>query len=372
MPKKVLVTGGAGFIGSHMVDKLIENGHEVRIFDNLDKQVHKSGKKPPYLNDNAELVKGDVRNKKQLKKALEDIEGIFHFAAAVGVGQSMYELNYYIETNVVGTSNLLELLVNSDHDVKKIIIAASMSSYGEGSYRCENCGIVEPPLRVEGQLNEKKWEVFCPSCKKMLAPLPTPETKIQSPNSIYALTKKNQEEMALMIGKTYGISVVSMRFFNVFGTRQSLSNPYTGVGAIFLSRIKNKKPPFVYEDGLQTRDFISVNDLVEANYMAFNSTNSDFETFNVGSGKPVSIKKVAQTISEKLGSNIEPKITGEFRKGDVRHCFADISKITSKIGWKPKTSFESGIKELVDWSKNQNAVDKFDHALSELKARNLT
>lgn len=370
LKEKILVTGGAGFIGSHLVDLLVEKGHEVRVFDNLDKQAHVDGKKPSHLNKKAEFVQGDVRDKNKLKQALEGIDAVYHFAAAVGVGQSMYAINYYVESNNVGTSNLLELLVNEEHDVKKIVVAASMSSYGEGLYKCDNCGFVEPPLRTEAQMEKKKWGVYC-NCGQELLAVPTPETKSQKSNSIYALTKKDQEEMVLMIGKTYGIKSVAMRFFNVFGIRQSLSNPYTGVTAIFLSRLKNSNPPLVYEDGLQSRDFVSVYDVVQANYLALKSSNADFESFNVGTGKPIAIRDVAIKTANALGVSIMPQITQTYRKGDVRHCFADTKKISSKLEWKPRYSFEDGLREIIEWSKGVKAVDKFDSALSELKQRKL-
>lgn len=371
MSKKVLVTGGAGFIGSHLVDKLVEEGHDVRVLDSLDKQVHISGKLPNYFNNQVEFVKGDVRNKDDFREALKDIDVVFHEAGAVGVGQSMYELNYYVSTNNIGTSNLLELLVNEEHSVKKVVVAASMSSYGEGLYKTQDGDLVDNvQLRSEKQMSEGKWEPLDEQGRPLIA-IPTPETKYQNCNSIYALTKKDQEEMVLMIGKTYGIPSIALRYFNVAGPRQSLSNPYTGVTAIFMSRIKNNNAPIVYEDGLQTRDFISVHDIVQANILAMQSKNGNYESYNVGTGKPITIKKVAETIARLYGSDIMPKVQNKFRKGDVRHCFADISKIKSKLGFEPKHSFEETIKEIIEWSKNVEAVDKFEEANNELKSKGL-
>lgn len=367
---KVLVTGGAGFIGSFIVDKLVEEGHDVRIFDNLDPQVHQ-GKVPNFLNKNAEFIKGDVTNRDELKKAIEDIEVVFHQAAAVGVGQSMYQIRHYTNVNVMGTANLLDVLVNEKNDVKKVLVAASMSSYGEGSYNCEDCGDVSPPLRKEEQMSKGEWEMGCPKCDKIVKAIPTPETKFQECNSIYALTKKKQEEMVLNIGKAYGIPSVALRYFNVYGPRQSLSNPYTGVAAIFMSRIKNNNSPVVYEDGLQTRDFISVHDIVDVNLTAMKSNAVDYEVFNVGNGRGIAIKEIAEILARLYGKDIKPTLTNKFRKGDVRHCISDISKIKNKLEWEPKINFEDGMKELIDWSKDAEAEDKFEVAANELKEKGL-
>lgn len=368
---KVLVTGGAGFIGSFIVDELVQKGHDVVILDNLDKQVHPTGKAPAWLNKKAQFIKGDVRNKDDVRKAMEGVEVLFHEAAAVGVGQSMYELNYYVDTNTGGTANILEFLANEEHSVKKMMVAASMSEYGEGLYKCEKCGFVEPSLRGEKQMANGKFEQYCPSCGAELRPVPTPETKRLDCNSVYALTKKDQEELVLMMGKAYGIKAVALRYFNVFGPRQSLSNPYTGVAAIFMSRIKNGNRPVIYEDGLQSRDFISVRDIAKANVVAMEKSAADYEVFNVGTGKPLSIRQVAETIAKLYGSDIKPEITNKFRKGDVRHCFADISKIKSRLGFKPSVSFEEGMKEIIEWSQGVKAEDKFEQAAQELKKKGL-
>ena len=368
---KVLVTGGAGFIGSFIVDELVQKGHDVVILDNLDKQVHPTGKAPAWLNKKAEFIKGDVRNKDDVRKAMEGVEVLFHEAAAVGVGQSMYELNYYVDVNTGGTANILEFLANEEHSVKKMMVAASMSEYGEGLYECEKCGLAEPSLRGEKQMAKGKFEQFCPSCGAELKPVSTPETKRLDCNSVYALTKKDQEELVLMMGKAYGIKAVALRYFNVFGPRQSLSNPYTGVAAIFMSRIKNGNRPVIYEDGLQSRDFVSVHDIAKANILAMEKNAADYEIFNVGTGKPLSIRQVAENIAGLYGSDIKPEITNKFRKGDVRHCSAGISKIKSKLGFKPSVSFEEGMKEIIEWSQNVKAVDNFEQAAQELKKKGL-
>ncbi|MEM2918881.1 MAG: NAD-dependent epimerase/dehydratase family protein [Candidatus Altiarchaeota archaeon] len=367
---KILVTGGAGFIGSFLVDKLIDKGHEVRIFDNLEEQVHQ-GKIPDYLNKKAEFIKGDVLEYNALKEAIKDCEVIFHEAAMVGVGQSQYQPKKYVDANISGTANLLDILVNEEHNVKKLIVASSMSIYGEGSYECENCGVIAPELRSEEQMKKNDWEVHCPKCKKILKPIPTNEEKPLQSNSIYAITKKTQEEMCLNIGKTYSLPVVALRYFNVFGPRQSLSNPYTGVVAIFLSRIKNNNPPLIFEDGLQSRDFISVHDIVEANILAMEKNSANYESFNVGSGKRITILEIANMLIKLQNSNVKPEVVGKFRKGDVRHCFADISKIQRKLGFKPKFSFIDGIKELISWSEKVKAYDMVEKATQELKEKGL-
>ncbi|MEW6443410.1 MAG: SDR family NAD(P)-dependent oxidoreductase [bacterium] len=369
---RILVTGGAGFIGSHLVDALVERGHEVVIYDSLDPQVHGNGKPPAYLNRNARFLQGDVRDHAGLKAALEGAEIVFHEASAVGVGQSQYEIARYVGVNTLGTANLLDLLANGKTRVRKLIVAASMSTYGEGLYGCRECGPVRPPLRSAPERTRAgSWEPACPGCGRTVAPLPTPEAAALYPNSIYSLSKRDQEEMCLLIGGTYGIPVVSLRYFNVYGPRQSLSNPYTGVAAIFLSRIKNDRPPVLYEDGLQTRDFVSVHDVVKANLLAMERDEANGQILNVGTGRPVTIRAVAETLARVLGKAIGPEITFRFRKGDVRHCFADPARISTVLGFQPEVSFQDGVRDLVHWSRAVAAEDRFEQAREELEARGL-
>ena len=369
--KNILVTGGAGFIGSHLIDRLIDKGYHVRILDNLCRQIHPTGKLPSYLNKKAEFIKGDVTKRADWQKAMKGMDAVFHLASAVGVGQSMYEVAHYVKVNSLGTAIFLDILANKKHTIKKIIVAASMSSYGEGSYKCTSCGIVRPPLRDENKLKKGDFQVYCPNCEKIVTPVPTSEDAKQNSNSIYAIGKKNQEEMVLTFGRAYSIPSVAMRYFNVYGPRQSLSNPYNGVAAIFISRIKNGKPPVINEDGLQTRDFVHVDDLTAANVLALERKEADYQVFNVGTGKPVPIKDVSDLLIKLFKSPLKSDITYKIRKLDVRHCYADISRLTKLLGWKPQIRLDEGLRELIVWSEHENAIDKLDFSLKQLEKRGL-
>ena len=369
--RHILVTGGAGFIGSFLVDALIAQGHTVRIFDSLEPQVHPKGEKPAYLNPRAEFIRGDVTDMDALRAALADVDTVLHEAAMVGVGQSMYQIQRYVHANTLGTANLLDLLVNTEHQVKKLLVASSMSIYGEGSYRCPSCGPMHASLRPDTQLQQGDFEVHCPKCDAILQPTGTTETKPPESTSIYAITKRDQEEMVLATGKTYGIPAIALRYFNVYGPRQSLSNPYTGVAAIFMSRIKNNHVPLIFEDGNQSRDFVSVHDIVQANLLAMQNTAADYESFNVGTGNPVTIKQVANILLQLYGKQLKPEVNGKFRKGDIRHCFSDITKIKNALGYSPKVSFEQGMQELITWAANAESIDKVEQATKELERKGL-
>jgi dTDP-L-rhamnose 4-epimerase len=371
---KVLVTGGIGFIGSHLVDALVSRGHEVRIYDSIEGQVHgESGEIPPYLNRGAEFVRGDVRNREGLKKALDGIEVVYHEASAVGVGQSMYQIRKYTEVNVLGTANLLDIIVNEKTRVEKLILASSMSNYGEGRYHCAKCGVVYPKLREMEQLKSQQWEVQCPSCAASLTPLRTDETKPLFPTSVYATNKRDQEEMFCEIGLAYGIPTVVLRYFNVYGPRQALSNPYTGVIAIFSNCLIGEGPPVIFEDGLQSRDFTSVHDIVQANLLALERHRSGVEIFNVGTGVSTNLLQLVDVLRVALGidANERPKPANRFRAGDIRHCFADISKIKTNLGFTPKVGLADGIKELTDWLRCQTPTNVLAKAISELEAKGL-
>lgn len=364
------MTGGAGFIGSFLVDELIKKGYKVRILDNLEEQVHQ-GKKPKYLNKYAQFIKGDVRDYATVSKAIKNIDAVFHLAAAVGVAQSNYEIKKYTDVNVGGMANMLDILVKGGNKVKKVIINSSMTGLGEGNYKCKKCGIVRPPIRDEKELLKKDWEPKCPNCKGKIYPVATKEEAIEYPNCIYAITKKAQQDMLMLYGKIYNIPTVALRCFNVYGPRQSLSNPYTGVTAIFISRIKNKEQAVVYEDGLQSRDFVSVHDVVKALILSLENNKIKNEVINIGSGKPTSIKEIAQTLEKLLSGKDLVKVSGEFRKGDIRHCFANIDKAKKVLGWTPKITLEEGFRELILWSSREKAEDKFQSAEKELRQKGI-
>ncbi len=358
-------------MGSHLADALLAQGHAVRVFDNLSPQVHPRGM-PDYLSREIEFVRGDVRDLDAVRRALEDVDVIFHKAAAVGVGQSMYEIASYMETNTQGTANLLQAMLDSRRDFEKLIVASSMSIYGEGKYRCAEHGEMAPAPRALEQLRKKRWETECPECGAELAPVATDEAKPLQCTSIYALSKKDQEEMCLLYGRTYGVPVVALRYFNIYGTRQALSNPYTGVAAIFASRLLNRRAPMVFEDGAQQRDFVSVHDIVQANLKALEREEANGQAINIGSGAPISIERVAATMAEALGVRVEAEITGKYRAGDIRHCFADIALARRVLGYEPQHRFADGIGELVEWLRRQSATDRVSDATQQLTAYGLT
>lgn len=371
MINKVLVTGGAGFIGSHLVDKFVKEGLKVTVLDNLLPQIHSEKKLPAYFNKKAEFICGDIENPKDWEKALKDVTAVFHYGAAVGVGQSMYEIAHYVKSNSYGTALLLDYLVNQKHHIKKVVIAASMSSYGEGAYLCTKCGRVRPGLRPDAQMAKKDWEPHCPLCNSYPQMTPTNENDYTEANSIYAISKKNQEDMVLNICTTYEIPAVAFRYFNAYGPRQSISNPYNGVAAIFISQLKNDTAPIIFEDGEQTRDFISVFDIADLNYKTLLTDRADYQFFNVGTGNPIKVKDVANTIAHLMNKNIKPNVTEQFRKKDVRHCFADMTKIKKVLNWQPQVQFEEGIKSVIEWSKHEKAINLTPLATAKLKEKGL-
>ncbi len=368
---RILVTGGAGFIGSHLVDALIAQGHWVRILDSLVEQVHQ-GRVPRYVNKQAELQIGDVCDSAAVVKALRGIDVVYHLAARVGVAQSNYQIREYVEGNVGGMATLLDVIVNTSLPVKKVIMTASMTSYGEGNYHCKTCGVVRPALRMSKKdFYVGTWEPRCPVCSGAIFPVPTDETAAINNNSVYAFTKNAQEALLQYIGTLYQIPCVSLRLFNVYGPRQSLSNPYTGVAAIFISRLKHDVQPILYEDGLQTRDFVSVYDVVAALTASLERTNANHQVFNIGSGRATSIKDIAVTLAELMKKHIQPKITKQLRKKDIRHCIADISKARKLLGWTPHVSLERGLRELIAWSTGESSVDRVEEVEEELRTKSL-
>ena len=366
---KILITGGAGFIGSHLCDELISKGYSVRVLDSLIAQVHGAdAARPEYLHPDVELIVGDVRDKAAVLQALKGVDAVYHFAARVGVGQSMYEVNEYTDVNNRGTAVLLEALI--ENPVKRLVVASSMSIYGEGLYVSGNGDVVEDASRPLQQLKNSDWELY--SGGQPLKPIATPESKKPSLASVYALSKYDQEVMSLICGKAYNIPTVALRFFNVYGTRQALSNPYTGVLAIFASRYLNNKAPLIFEDGEQKRDFVSVKDVAKACRLALEVEEAAYEVFNIGSGNSYTVNEIASKLSKTMGVEVEQNVTGEYRVGDIRHCFGDISKAKRILGFEPEVNFEDGLAELAEWLEEQVAVDNVDQAKEELAARGLT
>jgi dTDP-L-rhamnose 4-epimerase len=370
MPRHILITGGAGFIGSHLADELLSAGYRVRALDSLESQVHEDRGRPAYLDPEVELIVGDVRDRDSVDRALAGVDAVFHLAAKVGVGQSMYEIGGYTSTNVGGTATLLEALVT--RPVERLVVASSMSIYGEGLYATPDGSLVQHAERHLDDLASGRWEPT-DAGGTALEPLPTPESKAPSLKSVYALTKFDQERLCLMIGEAYRIPTVAMRFFNVFGPRQALGNPYTGVLAIFASRLLNRRPPIVYEDGHQRRDFVSVYDVARALRLALEQPAAAGHSFNVGSGESASVREIAAQMSAVLDAyDIEPEITGTCRVGDIRHCFADISLARAVLGYRPQITLEAGLMELAGWLAGQKASDRVAQANAELAARGLT
>ncbi len=361
---RVLVTGGAGFIGSHLVDALVREGHQVRVLDNLEPQVHE-GRQPAYLHPDAEYRWGDLRDRQAVRKALEGVKVVFHEAAAVGVGQSMYQIEKYVSANVLGTAVLLDVIVTERVSIHKLVVASSMSLYGEGHYRCEACGPMVIALRPAEQLAARQWEPRCPRCRAAVVPQPTPEDKPLVPTSVYAVSKRDQEELCLTVGAAHQIPMVALRYFNVYGSRQALSNPYTGVCAIFSARIKHAKAPLLFEDGRQARDFTHVRDIVHANLLVMREARADGRVFNVATGLPTSILDIARALIRCYGAAVEPQVTQQFRAGDIRHCYADIRRLR-ELGFSPSVRLDDGLRELVAWGRQERADDRVELATREL------
>src|SRR5918911_225856 len=359
MAKNILITGGAGFVGSHVADELLSHGYNVRVLDNLAPQVHGSrSRRPSYLAPEVEFIRGDIRDPDAVKRAVNGMEAVFHFAATVGVGQSMYEIANYTSINGDGTAVLLEAI--AQQPLERLIVASSMSIYGEGLYRAPNGQLIESAERTIEQLKAHDWEVRDENGNP-LTPVPTPETKAPALPSVYAISKYHQERLCMTVGRAYGIDSVALRFFNIFGTRQALSNPYTGVLAIFASRFLNKKPPLINEDGHQRRDFVSVYDIAQACRLALESPAAAGQVFNVGSGENYTVAEIAERVAVAVGKpHIGPELTGKYRVGDIRHCFADISLAREVLGYEPTVTLDAGLAELAGWLEGQVADDRVD------------
>ena len=371
MAETILVTGGAGFIGSHLVDRLVSAGHHVRVLDSLEPQVHSDSE--GHRNDEAEYLVGTVLDANAVDHALEGVDRVAHLAAQVGVGQSMYDLQRYVRDNCLGTAVFLERLAERRDRIGSLVVAASMSSYGEGLYFCPSCGANRPVERTLEQLKEQRWEPVCRVCGTVAEARPTPESKPLECDSVYAVTKRDQEELCLCMGRAYGIRTVALRFFNVYGPRQSLSNPYTGVAAIFLGRLLNDAAPLVFEDGQQSRDFVHVSDITRAIELSLFSAEVADVKVNIGTGTGTSVLEVARTLAEQLEVEAEAEIVSRFRHGDIRHCFADISLAREVLDFEPQVSFADGMRELIEWTRATTppAEDRVEAMRDELASRGL-
>ena len=374
---KILITGGSGFIGSNLALKLLEKGYQVRVLDNLSPQIHGNHPEktsPLYqsIMDKVEFIKGDITNENDLIKSIQGQHSIIHLAAETGTGQSMYEIKKYCDVNIGGTALLLDILANKKHKIKKILVASSRAIYGEGKYKCKVHGIVYPESRLEINMQRRDFECKCPICGKQVILMPTSEDSKIHPTSVYGITKQNQEQLVLTLGKSMGIQAVAFRYQNVYGPGQSLSNPYTGILSIFSTLIKNGKNINVFEDGHESRDFVYINDVVDATILGLESEESNQHAFNVGADKPIDVLTVANMLKVKYNSSIDIEVNGNYRLGDIRHNYADISKIKQKLGFTTKFSFEAGIDLFTEWvNKVPPFIDKYDKSIDELRIKGL-
>jgi dTDP-L-rhamnose 4-epimerase len=365
--KRALVTGGAGLIGSHVTDLLVGEGWKVRVLDNLEPQTHRRGK-PAWINDKAEFIEGDLRDRATIAAALDKIDIVFHQAA---YGGYMPEISKYVHVNSLGTAQMLEVMREKDLPIKKIIVASSQAVYSEGAGICPTHQLVFPTVRPIEQLRKGDWEVHCPICGAITKSAPTPENAPVGGETVYGLTKVDQEKLVLLWGKQVGIPTVALRYSCTYGPRQSIFNPYTGVIAIFCTRLLNNLPPVLYEDGEQKRDFSFVEDIARANLLAAGTDQLDGLAVNVGSEKGVSIRKVAEIVSSALKIDIEPEARGEFRPGEMRHLTSDTTKIRS-AGYKPQVDLEEGIERYIDWIRSQSDIrDYFSEAEQILKSKGI-
>lgn len=368
----VLVTGGAGFIGSRLCQELYKLGYDVIVYDNLSEQVHGSkGELPSNIKDKVQFIKGDIRDRELLKKVIAKVDMIVHLASETGVGQSMYLVEKYLDVIVRGTGVLWDVLTNEKNNVKKVVLSSSRAVYGEGSYQCINCGIVYPESRQEEALRKAQWGLKCPHCGEALLVCPTDENALLKPVSIYAIGKRTQEDICMVMGKALKIPVSILRYQNVYGPGQSLNNPYTGILSIFTSKIKSGKCIQVYEDGNESRDFVHVNDVVQGTLRALESHKADYNIFNIGSGIRTTVLEIAQLITQYINPSLSPVITGKYRVGDIRHCYADISKAKNLLGYDPQVRIDQGIIDFLSWTDSESYSDLSETAERELEIRGL-
>ncbi|MGB2363783.1 MAG: NAD-dependent epimerase/dehydratase family protein [Flavobacteriales bacterium] len=374
--ENILISGGAGFIGSNLALKLVSLGHNVRVLDNLSPQIHTNSKENSQLYQSIKgkvtFINGDVRNRKDWQKAIANSTVIVHLAAETGTGQSMYQIEKYVQVNCGGTAIMLDVLANEKHTVKKVVVASSRAIYGEGKYHCESHGEVFPDEREDTQMSNGQFEPLCSICKQPLSMLATDEDSKIHPSSIYGITKSDQEQMILVACKSLGISAIALRYQNVYGPGQSLSNPYTGILSIFSTRILNNNPINIFEDGKESRDFVFIDDVVNATVLAIQDNKLKSCSLNVGSGVSTTVQTVADSLKKLYQSDVDIKVSGNYRLGDIRHNKADISKIKKLLGFSPKVSFEDGLKQFVDWVKNQEVnSDNYEQSINEMKDKGL-
>lgn len=371
--KNILITGGAGFIGSNLSLKLIERGCKITVLDNLSPQIH--GNNSPLYNsvkDKVNFINGTVLSYEDWKKALENIDVVVHLAAETGTGQSMYEIEKYTDVNIKGTSIFLDILANEKHSVKKMVVASSRSIYGEGKYKCPEHGVVYPTERKDCYMAKGDFHVKCPLCHIDVELMATDEESKIHPTSIYGITKQVQEQMFMVMGKSLNIPAVAFRYQNVYGAGQSLSNPYTGILSIFSTRIKNGNDINIFEDGLESRDFVYIDDVVDATIMGIEQDEANYEVFNVGLGKAIDVLTVANTLVKEYSSTSQIITTGNYRLGDIRDNYADLTKIKVKLGFEPRVSFKEGISRFTQWVNKQEIMeDKYEKSIQEMKEKGL-
>ncbi len=376
MINKVLITGGAGFIGSNLCRALLAKGHQVRVLDNLSPQVHGANHliSSQYLSmqEGVDFLLGSVTSRKDLRKALIGIDVVVHFAAETGTGQSMYEIQRYSDVNIGGTALLLDIIANELLPVRKVIVASSRAVYGEGKYKCIEHGIVFPKLRKIEDMQNGYFELRCPVCSGELSAMATDEESVLRPTSVYGISKLNQEQMVLTVCKSIGISAIAYRYQNVYGPGQSLSNPYTGILSIFSNRIRNNKGINIFEDGKESRDFVFIDDVVNATVHGIELEDEICEAINVGSGIASNVVTIASKLQELLNHKVETKITGQFRIGDIRHNYADITKLTTLLQYQPSVMLNEGMRKFIAWVKNENVQkDLYEQSLNEMKDKGL-
>ena len=374
---RVLITGGAGFIGSNVALKLIAKGYEVTVLDSLSEQIHGVNPEetsPLYRNvkDKVNFIKGDVNSREDWMKALEGVTYVIHLAAETGTGQSMYEIKKYVDTNIGGTALLLDILTNTKHSVKRVVVAESRAIYGEGKYRCLKCGDVYPLERKDEDMQKGDFECKCPKCGGPVELVATTEDSAIHPSSVYGIAKQVQGQLVHLVCKSIGVESVSFRYQNVYGPGQSLSNPYTGILSIFSTRIKNGNGLNIFEDGKETRDFVYIDDIVDATILGMEVPEANGHVFNIGTGVVTDVLTVAQTLCEKYGIQVPIVVSGNYRLGDIRHNYADITLARNILGFEPKWDFSAGIGEFCKWVDGQAVQkDNYDASIAEMKAKGL-